>query len=330
MLLPNEDDDSEVEVMVVIAPDVPTSLFLDETYIHRVLLNLLSNALKFTRSGYVMLTIEMVEKNLVAKVSDSGFGIPPSFLPQLFEPFTQAQTRGSQRGTGLGLSIVRKLLYKMQGTIEVESRHLDTAETGPEQTGTTFTVTLPMQVSWPAQINPEPIEETQTVAVFLSNKERSLEALNIAWGLYGNNVIVVEDFSELRNMQFKYIWVDTEYLEGNPECLRRLLHEVQWTILVSYSEQNALRRLGGLLSTPHFVPLQRPLMWHTFKGSIAIARQASTRNGLSKTVRFNSIPDFEDSQSITQVKGASTSKDVNILLVEDNPVSMNIFLTISN
>ena len=141
MLLPNKDDETDVNLMVVVSPNVPHSLFLDETYIQRILMNLLSNALKFTRSGYVMLSVEMENGALVATVKDTGTGIPPSFLPQLFEPFKQATTRGSQRGTGLGMSIVKQLLQKMRGTIEVESKHPDTASVGSEQTGSTFTVT---------------------------------------------------------------------------------------------------------------------------------------------------------------------------------------------
>ena len=141
MLLPNKDDEADVNLMVVVSPNVPHSLFLDETYIQRVLMNLLSNALKFTRSGYVMLSIEMEKGQLVATVKDTGTGIPPSFLPQLFEPFKQATTRGSQRGTGLGMSIVKQLLQKMRGTIKVESRHPDSMSVEPGQTGSTFTVT---------------------------------------------------------------------------------------------------------------------------------------------------------------------------------------------
>ena len=65
-LLPNQDEDADVEVMVVVSPNVPHSLFIDETYVHRILMNLLSNALKFTSSGYILLSIEMNNDDLVA------------------------------------------------------------------------------------------------------------------------------------------------------------------------------------------------------------------------------------------------------------------------
>jgi signal transduction histidine kinase len=93
-ILPIKDDEVETEFMVVVAPEVPMWLFLDETYLQRILMNLLSNALKFTQSGYVFL-VELKERNLVATVKDSGFGIPEPFLPHLFEPFKQAQAKAN-------------------------------------------------------------------------------------------------------------------------------------------------------------------------------------------------------------------------------------------
>lgn len=137
MLLPNRDDDEKVELMLVVTSDVPESLFLDETYIHRIIMNLLSNAMKFTGTGYILLLLEWLDGRLIITVKDTGSGIPSSFLPQLFEPFKQAQTRGKQRGTGLGMSIIKQLLNKMQGTINVESKF---AEFGvvPDETGSTF------------------------------------------------------------------------------------------------------------------------------------------------------------------------------------------------
>ncbi|KAL9024859.1 MAG: hypothetical protein Q9196_006206, partial [Gyalolechia fulgens] len=100
MLPPNREDGAEVELMVVVSPDVPHLLFPDEAYMQRILMNLLSNALKLTVTGYMLLLVEIQNGNLVATIKDTGCGIPSSFLPDLFEPFKQAQTRGTQRGTG--------------------------------------------------------------------------------------------------------------------------------------------------------------------------------------------------------------------------------------
>lgn len=307
--------------MVVVKPDVPKSLYLDETYIHRILMNLLSNALKFTRSGYVLLTLEMKEGNLAGSVIDSGSGVPPSFLPELFEPFKQAQTRGSQRGTGLGLSIVKQLLHKMKGTIEVQSRHPELEDIGPDQTGSTFTINVPVTVSSPSLANPSMLFETSTVAMFHSGKQRCLDGLILAWKTFGFDVVMVKDVSELANLEFKYVWADAQHFERNPSCLQQLLDRDDLTILVPYDTQASLQHLPGLLSAAQFVPLQRPLMWHTFASRVAIANQAPTRSTMSRSVRFASKVDILDGQNKEQPREISTSKNVIVLLVEDNPVS---------
>ncbi|THG97983.1 hypothetical protein EW026_g4137 [Hermanssonia centrifuga] len=102
-----------VDLIVSVASAVPQSLYLDETYTFRILMNLLSNAQKFCEDGYVCVVVSMDSDTQVSiKVSDTGCGIPKSFRNSLFQPFRQADsslTRPKQ-GTGLGLSIVKHLV----------------------------------------------------------------------------------------------------------------------------------------------------------------------------------------------------------------------------
>ncbi len=319
MLLPNKDDEADVNLMVVVSPNVPHSLFLDETYIQRILMNLLSNALKFTRSGYVMLLIEMENDKLVATVKDTGTGIPPSFLPQLFEPFKQATTRGSQRGTGLGMSIVKQLLHKMQGTIEVESRHPDTTSVAPGQTGSTFTVTIPAPLS--STPDPEPLlaEALLSIAVFHGDNERSFEGLRIAWETSGFDLVRVKDFADLSDSEWKYVWADLPFLKRNPHCLQKLLEQDQWQVLVPCDTQETLRPTLSVLCGPHLVRLQKPLLWHTFADQIAAAGEPTNNAALARTVRFAPQVDIVDGNDKEQPQEA-TAKNSVILLVEDNPV----------
>ena len=319
MLLPNKDEEADVNLMVVVSPNVPHSLFLDETYVQRILMNLLSNALKFTRSGYVILSIEMEDCKLVATVKDTGTGIPPSFLPQLFEPFTQATTRGSQRGTGLGMSIIKQLLDKMQGTIEVESRHLDIASVEPGQTGSTFTVRIPAPLSG----TPDPVtslgEPLPSIAVFHGDDDRSFEGLRSAWEIFGFNVVRVRDFSNLSDSKWRYVWADLPFLRSNPHCFQQLLEEDQWQVLVPYNTQEALQQNTSLPSGPHLVRLRKPLLWHTFTDQIDAASEPSNNGALARTVRFAPQVDIVDSDDREQPQEAIAKNSV-ILLVEDNPV----------
>lgn len=324
LLLPNRDDADQVDLMVVVSPDVPHSLFLDETYIHRILMNLLSNALKFTGSGYILLLVEMKDGKLVATVRDTGTGIPPTFLPKLFEPFTQAQVRGSQRGTGLGLSIIKQLLHKMQGTIQVESKYPDMLEVGPAQTGSTFTVTIPVQVSTNLEHTETSAQNRPSIAIFYGGNQRTLQGLRTAWEVFGYNVVVAQELSDLSMSEWKYIWADLPFLEKNPTHLQQLLNRDETPVLIPYDTQDALKRVPETLSAAHFITLQKPLIWHSFEQRIATTREPSNHI-MIKAVKFAPTVDILDHDDKEQLHEEPSARRPVILLVEDNPVLTSLF-----
>ena len=109
---------------------------LDRAALHRVLSNLLSNAIKFTNEGHVTLGLARDVEEACLRVEDTGVGISEDFLPYLFDEFRQ-ESKGlarSHTGSGLGLSITRRLVERMEGTIEVEST---------KGVGTCFTIRFP-------------------------------------------------------------------------------------------------------------------------------------------------------------------------------------------
>lgn len=121
-----------------IAPDVPTALSGDVLRIKQILINLLSNAFKFTEAGRVSLRITRGVGSLVEfTVEDTGIGIAPEHMELLFRPFEQVEGSYTRRfgGTGLGLSISQRLAGLMGGRITVEST--------PGQ-GSVFTLSLPL------------------------------------------------------------------------------------------------------------------------------------------------------------------------------------------
>jgi signal transduction histidine kinase len=124
------------------------TMYADQTRMRQVLLNLLSNAAKFTTNGKVILTVKCEKRDLLINapfgvitltVSDTGIGMTPSQQQQLFQPFIQGDTSTTKKygGTGLGLAISRHFCQMMGGEIIVKSQ---------PGVGSTFTVRLPLTV----------------------------------------------------------------------------------------------------------------------------------------------------------------------------------------
>lgn len=104
-------------------PEVIPSVYADEARVRQVLLNLYSNAAKFTDQGAITLSVRQVDEGIRIGVSDTGAGIPHDSLGIIFEEFKQAETglRDPRSGAGLGLAISRQLLSLMGGRIWAES-----------------------------------------------------------------------------------------------------------------------------------------------------------------------------------------------------------------
>jgi CheY-like chemotaxis protein/two-component sensor histidine kinase len=121
----------------------------DLNRLQQILVNLLTNAIKFTpEQGRVTITLEQVAQQVQIQISDTGKGINPEFLPNIFEQFQQGQKNsGSKDGLGLGLAIVKNLVELHNGTITAASPGLGQ--------GATFTVWLPLHESQPAVTPPE-------------------------------------------------------------------------------------------------------------------------------------------------------------------------------
>jgi signal transduction histidine kinase len=95
-------------------------MFSDETKIRQVLMNLLSNACKFTHSGEIQINVELDAAQWVTiEVQDTGIGIDPSQIERLFKPFVQADASTTRKygGTGLGLPISRKFCELLGGSL---------------------------------------------------------------------------------------------------------------------------------------------------------------------------------------------------------------------
>ena len=150
-----------------ISPSIPDRLLGDEGRLRQVFINILGNAIKYTRQGSVSVKVAVASRAereglvpfrpspelvcLVASVRDTGIGIPKDRLESIFDTFTTVATNARHGGTGLGLSISRQLIELMNGTIRVES--------APGRGSTfTFAVSLEPARGEEQPLRPEPIE----------------------------------------------------------------------------------------------------------------------------------------------------------------------------
>ena len=129
--------------MEVIVPPGPLTVRTDYTKLKQCLLNLISNACKFTHAGRVLLEVSLPPGRVVFRVSDSGIGMTQEQLGRLFQAFSQADASTTREygGTGLGLAITRRLCRLLGGDVSVESQ---------PGVGSVFTITLALDAEQPA------------------------------------------------------------------------------------------------------------------------------------------------------------------------------------
>lgn len=183
-----------IQLILELAPNLPQSIHTDEIKLRQVLVNLLSNALKFTMTGSIILRVSVVTNEeettteddvkltLNFEVSDTGFGISPQELTNLFQPFIQTETgRNSQEGTGLGLAISRSFVRLMGGEMTVESQ---------VGVGTTFKFNI------------------QTYAVITEQVEQTAPSRQVVGLLAGQptyRILIVEDKPENQQLMIELL-----------------------------------------------------------------------------------------------------------------------------
>ncbi len=193
-LLSTQADKKGISLISAIAPNVPDRLLGDPGRLRQILLNLLGNAVKFTESGQVKISVDLLSENAPAdapaslwqnqaiirfKVADSGIGIPQKDIHKLFRSFSQvdASTTRNYGGTGLGLAICKQLVGLMGGEINVES------EVG---VGSTFWFTIPL----PIPLNDRLKGDRLLIVSRDGEIQQVLRQLTEAWGM---TVTAVED-----------------------------------------------------------------------------------------------------------------------------------------
>ena len=210
--------DKGLELKYHLDENVPAVIMGDALRLNQILINLINNAIKFTESGSVEISLDLIEKSkggvlLQFKVKDTGVGLSPSSIDKIFDRFEQIEDKTWQKfgGTGLGLSIVKRLIELMNGHIKVES------EIG---SGTTFTFSnwfpLADGAAAPSHLHDQfsMLSKFNGICVLMAEDNpinqfvaiKILKNWNIAVDVAENGVEAVE---KLKNRDYNLILMDT-------------------------------------------------------------------------------------------------------------------------
>ena len=136
--------EKKLDFHIDVSPEIPAELIGDEVRVKQILINVINNAIKYTKEGTVSLTVQSEMKedkvcNMIYTVTDTGIGIKPEDIPYLFSAFKRVDEKVTKHieGTGLGLSIVKQLVDLMGGKVTVNSVYTK---------GSTFIIEIPQRV----------------------------------------------------------------------------------------------------------------------------------------------------------------------------------------
>lgn len=268
-------------------------IYSDELHISQVLINLISNAIKYTNpGGTVVYSVEQPGEPIdgVAvyrmSVKDNGIGMSKEFQNHLFETFSRekSSTVSKQEGTGLGLAIVKKIVDMLGGTIAVQS------ELG---VGSTFTVELPLKVM-----------DAEAIAEFEASRENESGKAE-AFSLQGKKVLLVEDN------------------EMNREIASEILEEAGLAVDTAEDGAVAVRKVAEHPANYDFVlmDIQMPIM----DGYEATAKIRKLPEGSSVPIIALSANAFKEDvdRSIAAGMNAHVSKPINVKELFDTLSNLN-------
>jgi len=251
--------DSNLSFVVNIDCNVPNSLFGDETRIRQVLLNILNNAVKYTKKGFVSFSVsgEINEDKvlLTIDVTDSGNGIKPEDLEKLFSEFVQVDLAAHKgvEGAGLGLVITKKLVNAMDGNIDVQSEY---------GKGSTFTITLSQKIC-----SPEPL------AVVENPKEKSVLVYEHN-GIYADSIVCTVDNlgvnceraenddelrEKLKSKNYTFLFVSYSILENARKIMQEYKSNAKIVVLTEFGEATADINLNILAMPVHSISVANVL-----------------------------------------------------------------------
>lgn len=242
--------EKSLELILNISPDIPRKLYGDEIRITQILINLMTNAIKYTEKGTITLVMDSQKLSddrigLKVRVQDTGIGIRKEDMEKLFSEFQRLDERRNRNieGTGLGMSIVLRLLEQMDSKLEVESIYGE---------GSTFYFTLPQRV-----VDATPIgrfdDRHDENATRVQNSQNVLKASKAKILVVDDNRVNLKVVKAL----LKTTGIEIDLADSGKKCLEMLPQKPYHLVLLDHFMPNMdgietlqkIREMGGSYST---------------------------------------------------------------------------------
>lgn len=235
-----------LEFEILQCSDLPSVIYSDPVRVRQCLVNLVSNAIKFTAAGHVFINVYVQRQKdgdyIRFDVEDTGIGIPKDKIEKVFEAFTQADGSTTRKygGTGLGLTITRQLVQLLGGSVEVRSE---------EGKGSVFSIILPAGVKVSEQPVMNRYQHSESVVEDLTKARPTRE------GPLRGHVLVAEDAKgnqALIRLLLEKMGLEVEIVENGQEAVERTLQgnfdlifmDMQMPVMSGYDASRMLRERG--------------------------------------------------------------------------------------
>lgn len=301
------DNGKNLELIVDCNADLPSNLLGDEQKIRRIIMNVLDNAIKFTKEGGVVLRIKSRKEeygvNLVISVKDSGIGMEPADMEKIFTSFSQVNSKRNreQGGVGLGLAITQALIHRMGGFIAVKS----TPGVGSE-----FRFTIPQKV----------LDETPIVSI--KNKKHIFAACYINMDKYDYSIIR-EGYANCIRHFVEQLGIMFRNCKNLAELKRRIEHENYSHVFISWSEYCEDRNYFEQLAKELTVVLILNYGQETQVGS-SMLRIYKPFTILSIAAVFNGQKVIQREEQHIGLGNRFIAPKAKVLVVDDNAMNLKV------
>lgn len=309
-IIKHKTKDTPVQIIINIAPDTPQYVIIDSIRIRQVLLNLLNNAIKFTHSGYIEISLNYQPNgnntgNFSFKIQDTGIGIQEDKQHEIFEAFTQVDnsTTRNYGGTGLGLAISSNIIKKMGSVIELHSI---------PKVGSIFSFSLQLEHLPTDKLQFEFLKEIKQILIVDKN-EKNLKNLKKTFEYYSIKIDCISEESlvinQLKNNVYDLVLLDYSIGKINDLSLIDYIQSIKTKCIVMIDDLFNEHTISTRVTT-----ISKPIK---FQELFLKIKQTIFNTDIEHTIDSNSTE-----------KNDCIQDKFTILIVDDNSFNVSLIHTL--